>query len=138
MSQHNAKLFSPSLILASAALLIHISVATAADSKGDIPQQAKESRAGTIKAHYALQDGKVPSPTPDAQELARQLLLGSHPSGASADPKPNAAGTVRGNPDTETPARLRRCARGGAGASAGPASCERPFVPLSSGDALSP
>jgi len=52
MSQHNAKLFSPSLILASAALLIHISVATAADSKGDIPQQAKESRAGTTKAHY--------------------------------------------------------------------------------------
>ncbi len=94
MSQHNAKLFSPSLILASAALLIHISVATAADSKGDIPQQAKESRAGTIKAHYAPQDGKVPSPTPDAQELARQLLLGSRPSrGASTDPKP-AAGTA--------------------------------------------
>ena len=89
MSQHNAKFFSPSLILASAALLIHISVATAADSKVDIPQQAKESRAGTTKAHYALQDGKVSSPTPDAQELARQLLLGSHPSrGASTEPSP--------------------------------------------------
>ena len=107
MSQHNAKLFSPSLILASAALLIHISVATAADSKGDIPQQAKESRAGTIKGHYAPQDGKVPSPTPDAQELARQLLLGSHPSGAGRQAQ--GCRNRRGNPDTETPARLRRC-----------------------------
>ena len=105
MSQHNAKFFSPSLILASAALLIHISVATAADSKGDIPQQANESRAGTIKAHYALQDGKVPSPTPDAQERARQLLLGNHPSrGASTDPKPNAAGTAG---ETQTQKRPR-------------------------------
>lgn len=95
MSHHNAKHFSPSLILASAALLIHIGVATAADSKGDIPQQAKESLAGTTKTHYALQAGKELSPTPDAQELARQLLLGSHPShGASTETKLNAAGTT--------------------------------------------
>ena len=114
MSQHNAKLFSPSLILASAALLIHISVATAADSKGDIPQQAKESRAGTTKAHYALQDGKVSSPTPDAQELARQLLLGSHPSfGASTDPKPNAAGTA-GETQTQKHPRAYGDAQGAA------------------------
>ena len=100
MSQHNAKPFSPSLIFASAALLIHISVATAADSKGDIPQEAKESRAGTTKAHCALQDGKESSPTPDAHELARQLLQGSHPSrGASTDPEPNAAETAG---ETET------------------------------------
>jgi hypothetical protein len=100
MSLHNAKLFRPSLILASAALLVHIGVATAADSKGDIPQQAKESLAGTTKAHYALQDGKESSPTPDAHELARQLLQGSHPSrGASTDPKPNAAETAG---ETET------------------------------------
>jgi len=114
MSQHNAKLFSPSLILASAALLIHISVATAADSKGDIPQQAKESLAGTTKAHYALQDGKESSPTPDAQELARQLLLGSHPSrGASTDPKPDAAGTA-GETQTQKHPRAYGDAQGAA------------------------
>jgi len=139
MSQHNAKLFSPSLILASAALLIHISVATAADSKGDIPQEAKESRAGTTKAHCALQDGKESSPTPDAHELARQLLQGSHPSrGASTDPKPNAAETAGETETQKHPPCLRRCASGSAAASAGPASCERPFAPCSTSDALSP
>jgi len=91
MSQHNAKLFSPSLILASAALLIHISGATAADSKGDIPP-----------------------PTPDAQELARQLLLGSHPSrGASTDPKSNAAGTA-GETQTQKHPRAYGDAQGAA------------------------
>ena len=108
MPHHNAKHFSPSLILASAALLIHIGVATAADSKGDIPQQAKESLAGTTKAHYALQVGKELSPTPDAQELARQLLLGSHPSHrASTETKLNAAGTI-GETQTQKHPKQRR------------------------------
>ena len=81
MSLHIAKLFSRPLALASAALVIHMGVASAADSTGDSQQQMKASLAGTTKAHSApqsgLRDGAVTSPTPDAQELARQLLLGT-------------------------------------------------------------
>lgn len=98
MSPHNAKLFSRSLAIASAALVIHIGTATAADVTGDIPQ-TRELLAGTSTAHSAPlsgpRDGKVANPTPDAQELARQLLLGTnrYPA-ASADSKPNAVGTA--------------------------------------------
>jgi len=81
MSLHIAKLFKSPLALASAALVIHISAAAAADSTGDIQQQMKELLAGTITAHSAPQsaprEGKVTGPTADAQELARQVLLGT-------------------------------------------------------------
>jgi len=80
MSLHIAKLFSRPLALASAALVIHIGAATAADSTGDIQQQMKELLAGTSAAHSAPQsgprDGEVTTPTADAQELVKQLLLG--------------------------------------------------------------
>jgi hypothetical protein len=81
MSLHIPKLFSRPLALASAALVIHIGAATAADSTGDIQQQMRELLAGTPTAHSAPQsaprDNKVTSPIADAQELARQLLLGT-------------------------------------------------------------
>ena len=96
MSLHNAKLFSRSLAIASAALVMHIGTATAADVSGDVPQ-TRELLAGTTTAHsgpqFGPRDGKVANPTPDAQELARQLLAGTNRLRvASADSKPNAAG----------------------------------------------
>lgn len=81
MSLNIAKLFSRPLALASAALVIHIGAATAADSTGDIQQQMKELLAGTTTAHSAPQsgppDGKVTNSAADAQEFAKQLLLGT-------------------------------------------------------------
>jgi len=81
MSLHIAKLFSRPLALASAALVIHIGAATAADSTGDIQQQMRELLAGTTRAHSAsqsgLRDGKATSPTVDSQEFVKQLLLGT-------------------------------------------------------------
>ncbi len=81
MSLHIAKLFSRPLALASAAFLIHIGAAMAADSTGDVQQQARELLTGTPTAHSAPQstprDGKATSPTADAQESARRLLLGT-------------------------------------------------------------
>jgi hypothetical protein len=81
MSLHIAKLFSRPLALASAALVIHIGAATAADSTGDIQQQMRELLTGTPTAHSApqsgLRDGKVTSPTVDSQEFVKQLLLGT-------------------------------------------------------------
>jgi hypothetical protein len=80
MSLHNAKLFIRPLVLASAALVVHIGAASAADSNGDIQQQMKDLLAGTITAHSSPQsisrDDKVTRSTGDAQELAKQLLLG--------------------------------------------------------------
>ena len=81
MSLHIAKLFKSPLALASAALVIHIGAATAADSRGDAQQQARELLTGITTAHSAPQspprDGKVTSRTADAQELAREVLLGT-------------------------------------------------------------
>jgi hypothetical protein len=81
MSPHIAKLFGRPLALASAALVIHIGAATAADSTGDVQQQARQLLAGIPTAHSApqsgLRDGKVTKPSADAQELAGQLLLGT-------------------------------------------------------------
>jgi len=89
MSPHIAKLFSRSLVLASATLVIHVGAATAADSTGDIQQQMKALLTGTPTAQPAPQsgprEGKVTSPTADAQEFVKQLLLGtagSRPGGA--------------------------------------------------------
>ena len=81
MSLHIAKLFSRPLALASAALVIHIGAATAADSRGDIQQQMRELLTGTTTAHSAsqsgLRDGKTTSPIIDSQEFVKQLLLGT-------------------------------------------------------------
>jgi hypothetical protein len=81
MSLHTAKLFSRPLVLASAALVLHIGAATAADSRPDIQQQTQGVLAGTSTAHSAAQserrDTKVTTPSADAQELVKQLLLGT-------------------------------------------------------------
>jgi hypothetical protein len=79
MSLHIVKFLSPPLTLISAALLIHVGGAVAADSAGDAQQQARELLAGRIAIQSAPSerraDGAVRS-TGDAQELARRLLLG--------------------------------------------------------------
>jgi len=81
MSLHTAKLFNNPLSLAAAAFVIHIGAATAADSTGDMQQQMKALLAGTNTAHSSPQsasrDGKVTSPTADAQDFVKQLLLGT-------------------------------------------------------------
>jgi hypothetical protein len=80
MSLHIVKSFNRPLTLISAALLIHIGGAVAADSAGGVQQQMRELLAGTI-ATRATQlseqrdDGTVRS-TADVQELARRLLAG--------------------------------------------------------------
>jgi hypothetical protein len=81
MSLHIAKLFKSPLALASAALVIHISAATAADSTGDIQQQVRDLLTGTTTAHSAQQsgprEGNSTSPTADSQEFVKRLLLGT-------------------------------------------------------------
>ena len=79
---HIAKLFIRPLALAAAALFIHISVASAADSTGDIQQQMKELLTGTATAHFAPQSGprdgaRLTTRTVDSQEFVKQLLLGT-------------------------------------------------------------
>jgi hypothetical protein len=80
LSLHIAKLIRP-LALASAALVIHIGGATAADSKGDVQEQIREVLTGPPSAHFAPQseprDGKVTTRTVDPQEFVRQILLGT-------------------------------------------------------------
>ena len=84
MSLHIVKFLSPLLALISAALLIHVGGAVAADSAGDAQQQARELLAGRIATRSAPSErraeGAVRS-TGDAQELARRLLLGVTDSG---------------------------------------------------------
>src|SRR2546430_9935540 len=50
MSLHIAKFFKNPLALAGAALVIHIGAATAADSTGDVQQQARELLTGDRKS----------------------------------------------------------------------------------------
>ena len=80
MSRHIAKLFKAPLVIASAALVMHIGAATA-DSKGDIQQQMRELLSGTTPTHFVPQsesrDGKVTTRTVDSQEFVQQLLLGT-------------------------------------------------------------
>jgi hypothetical protein len=89
MSLHIVKFFSRPLPLVSAALLIHIGGAVAADSAGDVQQQARELLAGRSPTQSAppserRADRAVP-PTGDAQEQARRLLLGvTRPDNAAA------------------------------------------------------
>src|SRR5436309_14310756 len=82
MSLHIAKFFKNPLALAGAALVIHIGAATAADSTGDVQQQARELLTGITTAHSAPQspprDGKETRRTARAQESARQPTLGTN------------------------------------------------------------
>ena len=57
MSLHIAKRFIRPLVLASAAIFFHISVASAADSAGDVQQQMRELLTGTTTAHLTSQSG---------------------------------------------------------------------------------
>jgi len=72
------------LALISAALLIHVGGAVAADSAGDAQQQARELLAGRIATQSAPSERRAEGavrPTGDAQERARRLLLGVTDSG---------------------------------------------------------
>ena len=98
MSLHIVKSFNRPLTLISAALLIHIGGAVAADSAGSVQQQMRELLAGRI-ATRATQlseqrdDGTV-RPTADVQELARRLLSGvtdSRAPGTQAITRPESA-----------------------------------------------
>ena len=81
MSRHIAKLFGSPLVLAAAALVIHIGTAAAADSKGDIQQQVRELLSGTSTTHFVPRSGqsdsKATTPAVDSQESVKQLLLGA-------------------------------------------------------------
>jgi hypothetical protein len=80
MSLHIVKFFSRPLPLISAALLIHVGSALAADSGGDVQQQMRELLAGSIATHSAQPSQRrgemTVRHTADAQEGARRLLLG--------------------------------------------------------------
>ena len=84
MSLHIVKFLSPPLVLISAALLIHVGGAVAADFAGDAQQQARELLAGRIATRSAPSERRAEGAlrsTGDAQELARRLLLGVTDSG---------------------------------------------------------
>ena len=80
MSLHIVKSFSRPLALISAALLLHIGGAVAADPAGDVQQQMRELLAGRVVIQsappYELHADSAGRPTADAQERARRLLLG--------------------------------------------------------------
>jgi len=88
MSLHIAKFFSRPLSVISAALLIHVGGAVAADSAGDAQQQARELLAGRITTQSAppseQRADRAVRPTGDAQEQARRLLLGMTDSGVQS------------------------------------------------------
>jgi len=114
MSLHNAKHFRGPLALASAAFLIHIGAATAADSAGNIQEQMNALLAGTATTHTASQSGprdrSATTPTVNAQESIRQVLLGNTASSrGSTDPtaRPELART-----SSETKSRERLVAHG--------------------------
>jgi hypothetical protein len=90
MSLHIGSSFTRPLALASAALVMHIGAATAADSKGDVQQQVREVLTGTTTSHFAPQseprDARVATRAVDSQELVRQILLGTT-TGASGKPE---------------------------------------------------
>ena len=81
MSLHIAKHFSRPLALASAAFLIHVGAATAADSTSNLQEQMNALLAGTSPAHsapqYGPRDGAATTPTTNAQEAVQQVLLGT-------------------------------------------------------------
>jgi len=81
MSLHTHKLFKSPLALAAGALFIHIGSAIAADATVDTQQQVRDFLSGANTAHSSaqsvLREGAMTSPTADAQELIRQVLLGT-------------------------------------------------------------
>jgi hypothetical protein len=96
MPLHIAKRFIRPLVLASAAIFCHISVASAADSTGDVQQQMKELLSGITTAHSASQSGprdddKVTARTVDSQEFVKQLLLGRTGPGAQTSERSGVA-----------------------------------------------
>lgn len=80
MSLRILRSFSHPLSLISAALLIHIGGAVAADSAGDVQQQMRQVLAGRIAIQSPppseRRDDTAGRPSGDAQDLARRLLLG--------------------------------------------------------------
>jgi hypothetical protein len=70
------------LMLASAALLFHTGAAWAADAEGDAQMQARELLGGKTPSRTVLstarRDRAVTIPRVDAQEQARQMILGAH------------------------------------------------------------
>jgi hypothetical protein len=80
MSRQITNAFGRSLAIASAALLIHIGSATAAAPQNDFQRQVSAVLAGTGATHSALQANPARAEATgtkiDAQQFARQLLLG--------------------------------------------------------------
>jgi len=80
MSLHIVKFFKPQLVLASAALLLHMGAATAADYRNDTQAQVKGWLTGNTASRFAPQsgqlEGNVTSRPADSQEFIRQILLG--------------------------------------------------------------
>ena len=74
MPRHTVKFFNAPLVLASLALVMPISAATAAD----IQQQMRELLTGTQTTHFVAQPGpreaKVATSAVDSQAFAKQLL----------------------------------------------------------------
>jgi hypothetical protein len=85
MSLPSSRIFSRSRVLVLATFVIHMGVATAADSTSDIQQQMKEILAGATQGYstpgFGPRDGKATTRTADTQELAKQFLLGVTSSG---------------------------------------------------------
>ena len=105
MSPHIAKLIRP-LVLAAAAVFFHISVASAADSTGDIQQQMQALLAGSTAAHVTSQSGlhehdTGSDRTVDLQEFVKQRLLGRTPSGAETSKRSVVAGGSAKTPPVE-------------------------------------
>lgn len=99
MSLHIAKRFIRPLVLASAVIFFHISVASAGDSPGDTQQRMKELLTGTAPAHFIPQsagrEGKATAQAVDSQEFIKQLLLGTtRPSAQTSKPSQAASASV--------------------------------------------
>jgi hypothetical protein len=80
MSMRIVKSLSHPLLLISAALLLDVSGAAAADSANDAQQQMRQVLAGRIETQspppYGRRDEGVGQPATDAREYAARLLLG--------------------------------------------------------------
>ena len=101
MSRQITHAFGRSLATASAALLIHIGSAAAAAPHNDFQSQVSAVVAGTEATHSALRVNDRTGTKIDAQQFARQLLLGwstSHP--AHADSGSVAAADAGGADDS--------------------------------------
>lgn len=119
MSLHSAKLSKNPLVFAGAVLVFHVAAA-AADPIGDVQQQARDLLTWATTAHSAPQPGpredNATSPAVDAQESARQLLLGTTGSRTTAAHTVKRGEVAGGSLKTE--ARKRPVAHGDAQAAA--------------------